>query len=75
MDFDDEHLASSTRLRKVDSSGQNNNVREPASTSFVRGGESLIMTVMPNHALQRTRPSRSGCNPHVPWAGSLSLGR
>ena len=29
----------------------------------------------PNHALQRTRPSRCGCNPRVPWAGSLSLGR
>ena len=29
----------------------------------------------PNHALQRTRPSRSGCNRRVPWAGSLSLGR
>ena len=29
----------------------------------------------PNHALQRTRPSRSGCNHSVPWAGSLSLGR
>ena len=29
----------------------------------------------PNHALQRTRPSRSGCNPRVLWAGSLSLGR
>ena len=29
----------------------------------------------PNHALQRTRPSRSGCNPRVSWAGSLSLGR
>jgi hypothetical protein len=26
-------------------------------------------------ALQRTRPSHSGCNAHVPWAGSLSLGR
>ena len=26
-------------------------------------------------ALQRTRPSRSGCNRSVPWAGSLSLGR
>jgi len=25
--------------------------------------------------LQRTRPSRRGCNPRVPWAGSLSLGR
>jgi len=29
----------------------------------------------PNHALQRARPSRSGCIPRVPWAGSLSLGR
>jgi hypothetical protein len=27
-----------------------------------------------NHALQRTRPSRSGCNPRLPRAGSLSLG-
>jgi len=27
------------------------------------------------NALQRTRPSRSGCNPRVPRAGSLSLGR
>jgi len=25
-----------------------------------------------NHAVQRTRPSRSGCNPRVPRAGSLS---
>jgi SAM-dependent methyltransferase len=29
----------------------------------------------PNHALQRTRPSRSGCNRTPSWAGSLSLGR
>ena len=29
----------------------------------------------PNHALQRTRPSRPGCNPASSWAGSLSLGR
>jgi hypothetical protein len=29
----------------------------------------------PNHALQRTRPSRRGCNRGVPRAGSLSLGR
>jgi hypothetical protein len=29
--------------------------------------------VRPNNALRR-RPSRSGCNPRVPWAGSLSLG-
>src|SRR4029077_14336418 len=26
-----------------------------------------------NHALQLIRPSRSGCNPRVSWAGSLSL--
>lgn len=29
----------------------------------------------PNHALQRTRRERRGCNRSVPWAGSLSLGR
>ncbi len=29
----------------------------------------------PNHALQRTRRERRGCNRRVPWAGSLSLGR
>ena len=29
----------------------------------------------PNHALQRTRPSRRGCNRAPSWAGSLSLGR
>src|SRR5712691_1429991 len=28
-----------------------------------------------NHALQRTRPSRSGCNPRVLRAGSLSFRR
>ena len=28
-----------------------------------------------NHALQRTRLERRGCNRSVPWAGSLSLGR
>ena len=28
-----------------------------------------------NHALQRTRPLRSGCNRTPSWAGSLSLGR
>jgi hypothetical protein len=33
------------------------------------------MSQRPNHALQRTRPSRPGCNPGVAWAGSLSLGR
>jgi hypothetical protein len=34
-----------------------------------------MTTTSSNHALQRTRPSRSGCNPRVPRAGSLSLGR
>jgi len=28
----------------------------------------------PNQVLQRTRPSRRGCNPRVPRAGSLSAG-
>ena len=28
----------------------------------------------PNHALQRTRPSRSGCKRNPSCAGSLSLG-
>lgn len=34
-----------------------------------------IMTTRPNHVLQRTRPSRPGCNPRVPRAESLGLGR
>jgi hypothetical protein len=29
----------------------------------------------PNHALQQTRPSRTGCNPCVPYLGSLNFGR
>jgi hypothetical protein len=29
---------------------------------------------MPNHALQRTRPSHHCCNRGVSWAGSLSFG-
>src|SRR5205823_14617274 len=33
------------------------------------------VTTRPNHALQRTRPSRHCCNPRASWAGSLSLGR
>ena len=33
------------------------------------------MTTRPNHALQRTRHERRGCNRGVPRAGSLSLGR
>ncbi len=32
------------------------------------------MNETPNHALQRTRRVRRGCNRCVPWAGSLSLG-
>ena len=34
-----------------------------------------MMTLWPNHALQRTRRGRRGCNRGVPRAGSLSLGR
>ena len=33
------------------------------------------MTTWANHALQRTAADRRGCNPRVPLAGSLSLGR
>ena len=36
---------------------------------------SELRATRPNHALQRTRPSRSGCHRGVPRAGSLSLGR
>ena len=33
------------------------------------------MTATPNHALQRTRPSRCGCNPRLPRVAELgSLG-
>ena len=39
--------------------------------SFVSRGRGAA----PNHALQRTRPSRYCCNRGVSWAGSLSLGR
>lgn len=35
----------------------------------------MNFTNAPNHALQRTRRERRGCNPRVLWAGSLSLGR
>jgi len=34
-----------------------------------------MTTKWANHALQRTRPERRGCNRCVPRAGSLSLGR
>ena len=49
-------------------------VGESVRTGFSHG---LIVqaTRRPNHALQRTRPSRRGCNPTPSWAGSLSLGR
>ena len=33
------------------------------------------MTLTANHALQRTRRERRGCNRSFPRAGSLSLGR
>jgi len=36
--------------------------------------ESDSMTTRPNHALQRTRRERRGCNSRVPCAGSLKLG-
>ncbi len=39
------------------------------------GGKFEIEMKQANHALQRTRPSRSGCNQRVPCAGSLSLCR
>ena len=31
-----------------------------------------VTRTRPNHALQRTRPSRRGCNQTPSWAGSLS---
>ena len=37
--------------------------------------ETPVMTTSPDHGLQRTRHERRGCNPHLLWAGSLSLGR
>ena len=43
---------------------------EPSSISAV-----AMQVGAPNHALQRTRPSRRGCNRGVPRAGTLSLGR
>jgi hypothetical protein len=38
----------------------------------LRESQQSFQSVRPNHALQRTR---RGCNPRVPCAGSLSLGR
>jgi hypothetical protein len=38
--------------------------------------EDFVREIQPsNKTLQRTRPSRSGCNPRVSRVGSLSLGR
>lgn len=38
------------------------------------GFRKITESTPPNHALQRTRPSRPGCNPRVRRAGSLSSG-
>ena len=46
-----------------------------ARRSFPQWHYRLTNMVRPNHALQRTRPSRYCCNRGVSWAGSLSLGR
>ena len=46
---------------------------EHVSTRWIAANRMNLMP--PNHALQRTRPSRSGCNRTPSWAGSLSLGR
>jgi hypothetical protein len=57
-----------------------------SSDCIVRGDDSLRASVVahedesmtmtpPNHALQRTRHGVVVCNPRVPCAGSLSLGR
>jgi hypothetical protein len=45
------------------------------SFDFIFPESESMTTLWPNHALQRTRPSRRGCNRSVPRAGSLSLGR
>lgn len=50
----------------------------PRSARFTQPRElliSLARETWPNHALQRTRRGRCGFNPHLPCAGSLSLGR
>ena len=48
---------------------------QQASISFWQPHPTPMRPETPNHALQLTRPSRSGCNPRLPQAGSLSLGR
>lgn len=42
---------------------------------FVRRPKCFIIEMRPNQALQRTRPSRSGCSSTPSWTRSLSLGR
>ena len=42
---------------------------------FIFPESESMTTLWSNHALQRTRLERRGCNHGVPWAGSLSLGR
>ena len=42
-----------------------------AGAGLIIAGVGLFVVKRFNHALQRTRPSRSDCNPHVSWAGSL----
>jgi hypothetical protein len=42
---------------------------------FHRSFVLVTQMMSPNHALQRTRRERRGCNRRVPCAGSLSLGR
>jgi hypothetical protein len=44
-------------------------------STTMRSSLSLFRDQWPNHALQRTRHERRGCNSRVPSAGSLSLGR
>jgi hypothetical protein len=52
-------------------------IPEPSLISLVALSVALtvLRSIGPNHALQRTRRERRGCNPRVPSAGSLSLGR
>ena len=45
------------------------------SVSSSPGNRDFSRHMPPSHGLQRTRPSRCGCNPRLLWAGSLSLGR
>jgi hypothetical protein len=51
------------------SSSDHNGERSPLAHAVYE------MFMQANHALQRTRPSRSGCKRSLSRAGSLSLGR